>query len=545
MKSILQELRDSTTRAFFFEIDDITGKCYRGTSFARTLQIAGNRYSAVPGFEGSNISSATAFKVSDSEIKSFFNALGISQRDVRLGKLDNAEVRTGLVDYKDPTKFAYLHKGNIAEFSDSPSKFFMFAVLGMVAKLGVQMGKFLTIECPLILGSVACGVQIRPPVIARNTFYRVGECVRVAVARTRAVEELVLTNGDFDTAGIAPGIAVGGAPARVTSDGALGPFAGAGFLGGSGSSPDGLRYLRSEDLTAVSMFDDTNIANGQVTLEIEIQRANGGGDIRDPGRIQVYAQDIDGNTLKRLWNGDFIRGGRAAGGEFFGTGWEVISPTNAWQLRTHAGAVLPVGTSRIAVYLEGLTRSGTKCNAAFDELVLRYVQHDAAFDQSAFGNVYFECIAEGTTGGTQPTFDDTVGNDTTDGAVFRCRNSWTKHATISAVLSDTLLEVDVDEPRAAENNWWQQGSALFESGDNAEALPQLIMSSSGSLQTITLYSKFPFPPQVGDKIVLVPGCLKRHMEDCVGKFNNGPRFGGYPFTASTDKARFFARPVVS
>lgn len=84
-----------------------------------------------------------------------------------------------------------------------------------------------------------------------------------------------------------------------------------------------------------------------------------------------------------------------------------------------------------------------------------------------------------------------------------------------------------DSSRAEADDWFTAGQVMFTSGLNASLKPQQIKSST-SAGVITTHEPFPYAIAPGDTYVMIPGCRKRRTEDCVGKFGNGPNFGGQP-----------------
>ncbi len=77
------------------------------------------------------------------------------------------------------------------------------------------------------------------------------------------------------------------------------------------------------------------------------------------------------------------------------------------------------------------------------------------------------------------------------------------------------------------DDWFGNGELIFTSGLNA-GLPFKIVKSFSGGQLITLAQPFYFPTQMGDAFLIRTGCRKRFQEDCIGKFDNGIHFGGYP-----------------
>ena len=52
---------------------------------------------------------------------------------------------------------------------------------------------------------------------------------------------------------------------------------------------------------------------------------------------------------------------------------------------------------------------------------------------------------------------------------------------------------------------------------------------AGGQMSIHLAQPLSAAPNAGDAVNLYPGCSGRYAQDCIAKFNNGARHGGFPF----------------
>lgn len=86
-----------------------------------------------------------------------------------------------------------------------------------------------------------------------------------------------------------------------------------------------------------------------------------------------------------------------------------------------------------------------------------------------YENVYYECTTAGTTTGSAPTYDPTVGNTTADGtAVFTARDSWARWAQVDTIIdSYNFTLTALPDPRANVDGWFTQGKAVNRTGLNA------------------------------------------------------------------------------
>lgn len=96
--------------------------------------------------------------------------------------------------------------------------------------------------------------------------------------------------------------------------------------------------------------------------------------------------------------------------------------------------------------------------------------------------------------------------------------------SVTAVTSQYQFQ---DSSRAEADGWFQWGQIRFVTGPNAGLKPIQVRSSTAGGQIIC-FEPFYYPISAGDQYEMIPGCLKRFTEDCVGKFGNGINFNGQP-----------------
>lgn len=97
------------------------------------------------------------------------------------------------------------------------------------------------------------------------------------------------------------------------------------------------------------------------------------------------------------------------------------------------------------------------------------------------------------------------------------------------IVSGALTSVDsqyafADSSRAEPDDWFGYGEIMFTTGPNAGLRPSQVKVFAGG--AIILHEALFYMPSVGDAYLMTPGCRKRLLEDCVGKFDNGPNHGG-------------------
>lgn len=141
---------------------------------------------------------------------------------------------------------------------------------------------------------------------------------------------------------------------------------------------------------------------------------------------------------------------------------------------------------------------------------------------------YFRCSVAGTSGGTEPTWNTTLGGTTTDGTV-----TW---VAIKALKASGLVESIIDphtiNDSALTQQIWAGGLLTWLTGDNAGAAQEIKADSAGG--NIEFWELPPKPIQVGDTFTVTAGCQKRRVEDCVGLHDNAYNFRGFDTIPGTD-----------
>lgn len=141
---------------------------------------------------------------------------------------------------------------------------------------------------------------------------------------------------------------------------------------------------------------------------------------------------------------------------------------------------------------------------------------------------YFQCTIEGTTGGTEPTWDTVIGNLTVDGgATWEAIQALTLTGTVTAI-SSTPKRVFRDSARTEPNDFWTGGLLTFTSGLNINRSMEVKLYTvlNGEFE---LMLPLAFAIAVTDAYSVQAGCFKRVIEDCRDKFDNTHNFQGHPY----------------
>jgi len=98
-----------------------------------------------------------------------------------------------------------------------------------------------------------------------------------------------------------------------------------------------------------------------------------------------------------------------------------------------------------------------------------------------------------------------------------------------------------DSSRGETADWFAAGTVEFTSGQNAGLKPLEIKAYAAD-GTITTFEPFYYTPQVGDTMILVPGC-RRRLEDCRDKWGNVSVSNGvHALKQYPNKGGFFGFP---
>lgn len=105
--------------------------------------------------------------------------------------------------------------------------------------------------------------------------------------------------------------------------------------------------------------------------------------------------------------------------------------------------------------------------------------------------------------------------------------------TLTQVTSNQVFRVSA---LSVADDWFGEGEIEWLTGANAGQMRKVKSFERGSpvVNEFTLALPMFSTVGVGDTAIVTPGCRKRFLEDCVGKFGNGPNFGGEPHRKGTN-----------
>lgn len=114
----------------------------------------------------------------------------------------------------------------------------------------------------------------------------------------------------------------------------------------------------------------------------------------------------------------------------------------------------------------------------------------------------------------------------------RCGVDLSPITVVGAFTSITSARVVTDSARAEAADYFGTGLIRITSGILEGYSVEIADFASGGQFSLAL--PLPAYPSVGDTYEAVPGCRKRFAEDCIAKWNNGVRFGGFPHVPGAD-----------
>ena len=140
---------------------------------------------------------------------------------------------------------------------------------------------------------------------------------------------------------------------------------------------------------------------------------------------------------------------------------------------------------------------------------------------------HFKCTTAGTSGGSEPSWNLTVGGTTADGSVtWTTILAYTHTITITGGTDNRVFADSALDALNFSDNWWADGTLAWLTGLNAGRTVQVkhSLDAGGALE---IRHPMYFTVAIGDTATLTAGCFHRRDEDCVAKFDNIYNNGGF------------------
>lgn len=515
-----------TTLTSLWELTRTDGVKFFFTDHDKDVEFGGDTYVAANGYKRTAISNSVGLSVDNLDIEGVLD--GIDEDELRVGLFDYAEIKVKLINYKNTADgIIKLRRGILGEVAFTSQGFYTAELRGLAQPLSQNIVEMYTVECRADLGDAQCKIPIFPDVILRNTAVVLGDFYRVATKTGTGIDWLDLGNNmsfDKDATGLDEALVTdwtvtSGLWNIFASDNGLTPDDGANFISGGTSASGAME--QTVDITDLGV-DLVAVDAGNVTADFSVRRANQTA-VADTGRVIVQARDAAGLLLSTLLD----------------TTAEAISPEDTWVTRSFTGTTLPANTRQIRISLSYTNVSGGEADTAFDNLNLTL--HDTVGVttlQDLYENRVYEVTTAGTTAGSQPVYDTTIGNTTTDGtAVLTARDAFMRDGYIKDVIDIKNLIVIASDARDVDG-WFDQGAIVFESGRNAGKVHEIRSWTQADTQA-NHFLPTPFEVLPGTKVRIYPGCDKR-LATCSTKFLNAVNMRAEPFIPGQDEYLKFA-----
>lgn len=532
----------TTTLARIISLTRTDGTEYFATDHDQDIVYDGDTYLAATGFDMSAIETSASFAPDNAELLGILSSDGITTADIRAGLFDSAAVSISIINWASPSDgIAEIKNGTIGEITTTSSGTFIAEFRSKLQKLDQRVVSVYSPTCRADLGDPStCKVPIYPDEIERSTAVALGDYYRVPT-RTASprVWENLLANPSFEVGsiGVKTGAGDGTALAgwviasgiqfalRDTYAGLAADEHDQYLMGGSAGS--GECYQDVDLLNAGMLAADIDAGNARINT-FSIRRGNNGAS--DTGRVMVRFLDED---LAIISTG-------------YDSSYEAFSP-GSWNTRSVSTVTLPATTRYIRIQLLIQVASGPEINACFDTCVLE-VQTTGSPNytgQALNENRVYEVTTAGTTAGSQPSYDTTIGNPTTDGtAVLTCRDAWMRVAEIETVIDRANFIIRVNEDRAVDD-WFDRGVLVFETGltnvGRAFEIKEWDLHWAGSpeIGQVTLYREVPETVYPGQQVRIYRGCDKS-LTECNPVFDNIENYRGEPHLPGLDQIRKIA-----
>ena len=533
MKTISSQLQTHlqqtvTTLATIWRLTRTDGEEFFFTDHDQDLLVDGDTYKASSGYNRSAINNEVGLAVDNLDVEGVFNSDDITEVDLRAGLFDHAEVKVSLVNWSDLSQGQLKQRrGRLGEVVLTQQGIFRAELRGLTQQLSQNICHVYQAECRADLGDTKCTVGIKPAVIERSTAVTLGTLYQVPTGSTSGIVwDNLVNNGSFEldsealyTTSLTSWEVVTG-NVTITSDyNDLTPYEGSVYLcGGNVAAMEIKQVVGLESTFGVSL---TQIDAGNVEADFSCYRANNAVD--DTGRVLVQFLDSSLNPLSTMYD----------------SGTEEITPEDTWVQRSASSVAVPANTRYVSIRFIGTRITGTILNSCIDNVELTLTDTVSESDyQEIYENRIYQVTTAGTTDSSQPSYDTTVGNPTTDGtAVLECVEAWTRHGIITQVYDRKTFVVSVSDSRAVDD-WFNGGAIIFESGLNAGKVIE-IREWTAATGEIILFLPVPFTLYAGTRVRLYPGCDKR-LTTCVNKFDNVLNFRGEPFVPGQDELTSYA-----
>jgi hypothetical protein len=499
---------DVRTLAVFWKITRVDGTQHFFTSWDRDVTISADTYTATNAFSRSAIGATSDLSVPITEVVGFFDDTEISESDILKNQLDGARVEVFLANPDSPGDgIMSLPGGMFGSAKNVSDGNFTIELKDISLVLeGNKLGEVRQATCRVDLGHpTRCKFPVNPPERLDSTAYSLGDYIKVAglVADPLSFDAGII-NPDFDntadalntnlttftgwtvTAGVVQRRIIGN-----TTNLPAAPNTGSSFLRLGGASVAAAHAIQQDvDLTLAADFIAANVDSSDVTMDFVAYRSQS--HASDAGRIIVEARTSGGAFISTLYDSTA----------------ENLTVDGLWHRRAALGVTLPATTRQLRIIFSTTDHGGEE-SSLIDTMSARLIDaNQTAGTSFQYGNKMFECTVAGTSAGTPPTFDTTVGNTTVDGtATFTTRDAFMIAGQVESLSADGLhffvAPTAFDDARFNSGAVFNYGSLTWETGENTGWSSQVIDFTEPSVQLIF---QTPFNINAGDVFKVAFGC---------------------------------------
>ncbi len=512
------------------------GKSYRFTDHDEPVTVAGALYTPVASFARNSVSTTLDLSVDSTEIHGILNDNYISRAAVVGGLFDNAAVQLFVVNYEAPDSGkVIMRSGHLGEVTTSEDGTFSAELRGLTQALTFRIGESYSPECRAQLGDSRCKIALQPNRWTEKTTYKTGDVVQGLINPATAYVNLELQNGGFDDDGEVD------LTRDVTGWTSYGDSRGRWTIRsedwGDVTGHDGFSAYGTDDGSIV--FDDHG--NPQYTVasigmyqDIDLEAQGMTSYSLDTGLCRVYAtvwticiNAKHGSTRFRIVPLD---GGHNQIGAtpIYDTGTVNSNPLN-WVQYTANNVLVPAGTRFLRIMLDANKNATDGGGGGFDTVMVAINDPDGTFGgNDQFDGVAFMALNSGTSGATEPAWPSLIGSTQADGNItWKCIRAYNKTCTVAS--ADGV--VVVPQTLTDETGYYDGGLLKWETGLNTGRTMEIKSWAGNSL---SLFERPFYPPAIGDRFVVYPGCdLLRST--CISKFANLLNFRGEPDVPGQDK----------
>ncbi len=151
-----------TTVARCWVVTRKDGVTYGFTDHDRDLMVGSTLCKADTGLTARALEQTTGLAIDNTEALGMLSDASISEKDIRAGRFDGADVTAWLVNWATPSQSYLQFRGTIGEISREAGGF-RAELVGVSEALNRPQGRVYQKPCGAILGDGACGVKLSDP----------------------------------------------------------------------------------------------------------------------------------------------------------------------------------------------------------------------------------------------------------------------------------------------------------------------------------------------------------------------------------------------